>query len=68
MIPQLKSRTSKPASSSGGGSHENQQTQSQGGKKNKKKKWFMIYSNEIMYRSAYILVFWISVKYIDFLN
>ena len=38
MIPQLKSRTSKPASSSGGGSHENQQPQSQGGKKNKKKK------------------------------
>ena len=39
MIPQLKSRTSKPASGASGAHHESQQpAQSQGGKKNKKKK------------------------------
>jgi signal recognition particle subunit SRP19 len=39
MIPQLKSRTSKPSSGTSGGHQETQQaSQSQGGKKNKKKK------------------------------
>ena len=39
MIPQLKSRTSKPASGASAAHHESQQpAQSQGGKKNKKKK------------------------------
>ena len=39
MIPQLKSRTSKPAGASGGAQQEAQtSSQSQGGKKNKKKK------------------------------
>ena len=39
MIPQLKSRTSKPSSGTSGGHNETQQgSQSQGGKKNKKKK------------------------------
>ena len=38
MIPQLKSRTSKPSSGTSGNNESQQPTQNQGGKKNKKKK------------------------------